>query len=88
MYGAAVMDASGAADFISATPDGAIQGALAGFANQGGFEVSGVGFQMAGSGGMLGGFHAVPEPAAITVAGIAGLTLCGAWAARKRAGAV
>jgi hypothetical protein len=85
MYGAAVVDALGSADFISASTDGMINGALAGFDNQGGFEVGGVGFQMAGSGGMVGGFHAVPEPTAIAAAGAAGLAaICGLYVARRR----
>jgi hypothetical protein len=84
MYGAAVADARGEVDFIAATSAGTINGALAGFDNQGGFDVAGVGFQMAGSGGMVGGFHAVPEPAAAAMAGVAAMAACGLWLSKRR----
>lgn len=84
MFGAAVVDALGTADFISAAPDGTINGALAGFDNQGGLNVDGVGFQMDGAGGMIGGFHAVPEPATMASAAIGGLVLCGGMLAARR----
>jgi hypothetical protein len=84
MFGAAVMDAAGNVDLISVNPQGMISGALMDLDNQGGFTVSGVGFQMAGAGGMIGGFHAVPEPSTMTLLAT-GLLIAGGAAWRRTA---
>jgi hypothetical protein len=84
MYGAAVMDAAGNVDLISVNPEGMISGPLADFDNQGGFTVGGVGFRMAGSGGMIGGFHAVPEPSTLVLVVVGGWALAGwGWKGRR-----
>jgi len=86
MYGAAVVDALGNAEYIAATPDGMINGPLMDFDNEGGFTVDGIGFEMPGSGGMITGFHAVPEPGTLALLSIAGLALAAtAWTRRRRA---
>lgn len=85
MYGAAVVDALGSAEYIAATPDGMINGPLEDFDNQGGFNVDAVGFEMGGSGGMIGGFHAVPEPGTIALLGISIMVLGVAVRRHRRA---
>lgn len=76
MYGAAVVDALGQTEYIEAA-DNMISGPLAGLDNQGSFAVDGVGFQMAGSGGMVTSFHGVPEPGTVALLGIGAVALLG-----------